>query len=239
MRFTGGAGAFVPVRFSPDTARLRFTGGTAILGPAGMTPSDVTTPKLDRLQRQAVYFNQTGNPTTQMQIHWQRTMEAIEAAFTALTGQVTDLSTIVAQIQAANALATAANSTAVATQSAIDIANSYTDPTNVVSAANDGTIAIAAHERIYGTGGRVSVGSGSASGFAPGDYVTVFYDDAARAGGAVTYHATTLAVAQTGNRHIVGQVTIPELGDPPATGTSPAAPGYTPGRDEGVGYDIP
>lgn len=43
-----------------------------------LTPATV---KLDRLQRQKVYFETSGVPTTQMQIHWQRTMEAIEKAF--------------------------------------------------------------------------------------------------------------------------------------------------------------
>jgi hypothetical protein len=194
---------------------------------------------LDRLQRQGTYFMPNGNPTTQMQLHWQRTMEAIEAAFAGLTGQVTDLSAIVAQIQAANDLAAAANATATATKASIDIANSYTNPTGVVSAANDGTVTVEAHSRVYGDGSSVSVNSGSVSGFTSGAYVTVFYDDAARSGGAVTYQGTTAAVAQTSNRHIVGQVTVPAAGNPPATGTSPPAPGYTPIGGERENYNEP
>lgn len=201
-----------------------------------MDPSTVTAPKLDRLQRQGTYFTPTGNPTAQMQVHWQRTMEAIEAAFASLTGQVTDLTAIVAQIQAANDLAAAANATAVSTKASIDIANSFTNPTSVVSGANDGSITISAHSRVYGDGSSVSVNSGSLSGFASGDYVTIYYDDAARAGGAVTYQGTTLAVAQVGNRHIVGQVTIPAAGDPPETGISPSAPGYV-SEKIAIGYE--
>lgn len=165
-------------------------------------------------------------PTAQMQLHWQRTMESIEKAFQALSGQVTDLSGIVAQIQAANALAAAANANAVAAKASIDIANSFTNPTSVVSATNDGTVTIIAHARVYGDGTSVAVNSGSVTGFASGDYVTVFYDDAARVGGAVAYQGTRTAVAQVGNRHIVGQVTIPAAGEPAADGISPTAPGY-------------
>lgn len=161
-----------------------------------------------------------------MQLHWQKTMEAIETAFAGLTGQVTDLTTIIAQIQAAQGLAQAANATAVAAKATIDIANSFTDPTGVMTAANDGTITIAAHSRVYGDGGTVSVNGGTVSGYVSGDYVTVFYDDAARAGGAVVYQGTKLAVAQSGNRHIVGQATIPAAGQSAVTAISPSAPGY-------------
>lgn len=165
-------------------------------------------------------------------------MEAIEAAFASLSGQVTDLSSIVAQIQAANDLAAAANASAVSAKSTIDIANSYTDPTSVMTATNSGAITIAAHSRIYGDGTIATVNSGSLSGYISGDYVTVFYDDAARTGGAVVYQGTTSAVAQTGSRHIVGQVTIPATGEPPATGTSPTAPGFIAIKDRTQDYYI-
>lgn len=202
-----------------------------------MAMESITAPKLDRLQRQGVYFAQNGNPTAQMQLHWQRTMEATEAAFAGLTRQVADLGALIAQIQAANDLAAAASATAAATKASIDIANSYTNPTGVVSAANDGTVTIESHARVYGDGSSVSVNSGGLTGFASGAYVTVFYDDAAREGGAVVYQGTTGAVAQTGNRHIVGQVTIPDAGSPPTTGTSPPAPGYTPKGGEREDYN--
>jgi hypothetical protein len=46
---------------------------------------------LARLQRQKAYFDREGYPTAQMQIHWQKTMEAIEAAFASLNATVIDL----------------------------------------------------------------------------------------------------------------------------------------------------
>lgn len=53
-----------------------------------ITPTIV---KLARLQRQKAYFEREGYPTTQMQIHWQKTMEAIEAAFASLNETVIEL----------------------------------------------------------------------------------------------------------------------------------------------------
>lgn len=47
--------------------------------------------KLARLQRQKAYFEREGYPTAQMQIHWQKTMEAIEAAFASLNETVVEL----------------------------------------------------------------------------------------------------------------------------------------------------
>jgi chromosome segregation ATPase len=46
---------------------------------------------LARLQRQKAYFEREGYPTAQMQIHWQKTMEAIETAFASLNEAVIDL----------------------------------------------------------------------------------------------------------------------------------------------------
>ena len=169
---------------------------------------------------------------------WQEAMEKIEDAFAGLTTQVTDLETLLLQVQAAQNLAQAANDNATATRNAQDLANSYTNPTGVLSATSDGTITVAAHSRVYPTSGTsVSVNSGSVSGFTSGFYVTVYYVDAGREGGTVTYKATTGAISQEGDTHIVGQVTIPEAGSAPSEGTSPTAPGYTPPPSGGGTYD--
>jgi len=53
-----------------------------------ITPTIVN---LARLQRQKAYFEREGYPTAQMQIHWQKTMEAIEAAFASLNATVIEL----------------------------------------------------------------------------------------------------------------------------------------------------
>lgn len=48
---------------------------------------------LARLQRQKAYFDREGYPTAQMQIHWQKTMEAIENAFVAVNATITEIAT--------------------------------------------------------------------------------------------------------------------------------------------------
>lgn len=235
---SGGTGTFEPARFTATPLRLVFSGGEAVLGPGtGSTSLTVTSPTLNRLNR--LIDKASGETDKQFQRRqqiWQTTMEAIEAAFAALTEQVNDNSNLLAQILAANALAQAANTTASQVRAATSLASSYTDPVSVLSADNTGAITVAAHTRRYTDGTSASVDAGSLSGFANGAFVTVFYEDAGREGGAVTYQGTTGATSQEGNRHIVGSVTIPQAGDPPASGNSPTAPGFTPPPDL-TGFD--
>lgn len=191
------------------------------MGSASMGPNLSATAenRLPRLHRQLSYFDRDGRPTQQMQQHWQNFAERIEQRFT-------DIESLLAQIQQAQATAAQAVQTANTTQSAIDLTNSYTNPVGVLSASSSGAVTVSAHQRIYGDGTSVSVNAGSVSGFAPGQAVTVYYTDPARDGGAVTYLGTTNAVSQTGDTHIVGQVTIPSVGQPDEYGTGPTAPGW-------------
>lgn len=227
---TGGNAAFQPSLFAGNPLALKLSSGAVSVGPGSPNLSSITTaPKLDRLQRMIRYFEANGTATPKMVLDWQNTMEAIEVALRGLTGQVGDLSTLVAQIKAAQDLAQSAQSIAAETKAQQDITNSYTSPSAVLTASNDGNITIAAHTRVYGDGSSVAVNGGSLSGFSAGDYVSVYYDDPARSGGAVTYMGTTSAVAQAGARHSVGQIAIPQSGEAPSTGGGVAAPGYTPG----------
>lgn len=218
----------VPIRFGGDPASLSISAGSALLGPGGTSSTVVTAPNLDRLQRFTKYFEPSGFPTPKMVLDWQNTMDAIEAALAGLTNQVGDIEAILAQIQAANDLALAANQTANAASNSLTITNSYTNPVSVLTANSDGVITIAAHTRVYGDGKSVPVNGGSISGFGQGQYVSVYYDDAARQGGAVVYHGSTSPVAQAGSTHSVGQITIPYAGQTPNTGGGVSPPGYVP-----------
>lgn len=237
---TWGTPATVPARIASSPLALVFTGGSVAAGPGTGTSLAVTTPTLDRLVYGENLTNPNGGVGERFQLIWQQTMEAIEDAFAALTTQVTDNTTLLNRIIAAQNLAQAANDNATAVSEAQDLADSYTDPTSVLTASNDGSIAIAAHSRVYPVSGTtVAVNSGSVSGFASGNYVTVYYKDAGRAGGAVTYQGTTNAVAQTGSVHIVGQVTIPAAGAASVSGSGPTAPGYTSPSTGGADYETP
>jgi len=230
LAVSGGEPEFEPRLSSFGPAAIALAFPAVSVGPGyPIFTTVVTAPKLDRIQRMVRYVNDDGTATPKLALDWQNTMEAIEVALSGLTGQVDNLQVLVKQIQAAQQLAQAANDTAQQSKAAQDIATSYTDPTSVLTADSTGAITISAHSRVYGDGRSVSVNGGSLSGFTSGDYVSVFYDDAARAGGAVTYQGTTQAIAQGGDRHSLGQITIPAAGASPETGGGVAAPGYTPG----------
>ena len=120
---------------------------------------------------------------------------------------------------------------ALATLNGQMIASQYPSADMVITAtvATPDTISISAHQCVY-TDRTVSVASGSLTGtWATGTLVHIYYDDLARAGGAVTYHDTTTAAdaAQSSTnpgRHYVGSITIPASGS--TSGITAAPPGW-------------
>lgn len=218
-----------PVRFSYAGATLTLGAGQVDIGPNLETGLLSGTVRLDRLMR-SVLITQTAPPTMQFQAFWQRHCEAIEAAFRAAQSQIDTLEQVVAGLQAAQQAAAQANQGVEMLSAGISLQSSRTDPVDgLLTGTSDGTVTIAAHSRVYTTGTTettVPVDGGSVSGFAQGAYVRVYYLDAAREGGAVTYQGTTAEVTQTGDTHVVGGVTIPQIGSPPASGEGTTPPGY-------------
>jgi ribosomal protein L12E/L44/L45/RPP1/RPP2 len=135
-------------------------------------------------------------------------------------------STAAANSQAAadaSAAATAANAREASLQA------SYIDPAAVLN-ATPALITIAPHDRIYpgaagGPATTVAVSGGTVGATAPDDVDYVFYLDAARVGGSVTYQVSTEPPVQTGDTHVVGAVTIPLTGTADG-GEGPRRPGY-------------
>lgn len=194
-------------------------------------------PRIERLQRfepsngkERVSLPGAGTAQTTFreQVVQQRNAEGIEKAFDSLQSQVAAMEQVLNLTREALRQATAVSER-------VSISGSYTNPTNVVSASAAGVVSIAAHERVYtdASNTAVAVDAGSLSGFLPGQTVTVYYADNARVGGAVTYLASMMAIAQEGATHVVGRVTIPQAGDPPATGGGPTPPGYVPPPNNG------
>ena len=228
IAFTPGSIPTIPELFAFQPARITLTPANDIdMGPSTEGTRTETTVKLDRLQRQFPVVDKNGYPTGQFHAFQQEFADTIEAAFALDREQIGENGRILDLI--ANALGIARNAldTANAVQAATSLQNSYTDPVAVLSATSGGAVTINAHDRVYADGSRVAVSAGSLSGFANGANVTVYYNDPAREGGAVTFIGSTSAVAQVGATHIVGQVTIPAAGEPNAPGYGPAAPGYT------------
>lgn len=127
--------------------------------------------------------------------------------------------------QAAQQAASDANAAAQAITAESALQNSYISPDTVLSATAT-TISVAAHTRYYTDGTSVAVNAGTVAATAAGDTDFVFYDDPARAGGAVTYQVSTTSPTQTGNRHVVGAVMVPAAGATATGGRGPLKPGY-------------
>lgn len=220
---------------TPSALLLRFVGGFVLNGlGTGTALAELDLGNLARLDRRTQLNTREGTPSVEFQLRWQRALEAIEAAVNSVNAAVVSQGVQIAALQAISAQAQAANNKAEQVNTRTSIEGSYTNPTAVLTASADGTITIAAHNRTYTDDlSSVAVNAGSISGLLNERFYTVFYSDAARAGGAVTYQAAEQAVAQGGTTHVVGRVSIPAIGNPPETGAGPTPPGYTPPPDGG------
>jgi hypothetical protein len=132
---------------------------------------------------------------------------------------------------AANIAASDAQDAATATTEASALANSYVTGLTVTAtdAGTDCTITISAHNRVYAyvPPTNVAVNGGSLTGKAYSTTFYIYYDQPTRAGGAVTYVATTNSadVAQLNNRHSVAQVVTPASGGGATNGGGSLPPG--------------
>lgn len=174
-----------------------------------------------------------------------------EQLFTNINAAITELGVQVDQIAAAqaaadaadaaaasaNAAAAAADAAAIAAQNSADtvqaessLANSYTTGLTITAtdAGANVTIAMSAHARIYGDGTSVAVSAGNVTGLAYSTSYWIFYDQASRAGGAVTYQAST-SIQGNGtapDRHFIGAVLTPAAAAPPNNGNPVRPPGF-------------
>ncbi len=157
-------------------------------------------------------------------------LEDLDTATQAALDAADNANTAAADAQTA---ADTAQNTADAQRTEASIANSYVENFTppLLSADSTGVVTIANHDRHYGDSTlnpTVSVtGDTIATGSASGSVIRVYYDDATRAGGAVTYQFTVDPAAppvQGGSRHSVGAVTIPVAGSSDGNYVKP--PGY-------------
>lgn len=189
--------------------------------------------KLPRLQITTPIVDAQGKPTPAFQRFWQAAMEQIEARLGAV--ELAELDTAIAGANTAAAAANTAASNAQTTAS--NIASISALQTSFVGAdclilglAATSEVDISSHTRLYGDGTSVNVSSGSVSGLTLGLIYFIYYDDAARAGGAETYHADTVAAnagytAATPDRHFVGYVVMPATSmDPDVQGVANSQP---------------
>lgn len=207
--------------------------------------------RLPRLPKGPIVDPKNGEPTLAFTVYWQRLLEAQEttdarqdefatelaqvvadlaAAQAELAQVVSDLAAAVAAIQAAQATADAA------VREAARI-NSYTAPTDVLTASDagsDATITVAGHARVYPVQGAydvtdVAITGGTIVGLAFATKYWVYYDDTTLADTSPAFQATTVAAdAQVGaaaGRHFVGVITTPADGGADTDGNGGAPPG--------------
>lgn len=188
--------------------------------------------KLPRLPIDAAIIDQSQRATVALHRYFETLTVNIEGQLGALqAAAVANAAAVAANAAAATAQTAATTATAAATTvtAANAIGNSYV--TGLTLTATDAgasvTIAISAHTRVYGDGTSVAVNSGTMTGAPYTTVQRIYYDDAARTGGAVTYQRTTSlsTAAQLGTRHSVGAVTTPAALGAVVTGNPVLPPG--------------
>lgn len=208
--------------------------------------TDIKLPRLDGVTQ---LVDSRGVATATFAIWWDKVAtqletginginEALEAAGLAQTAAVAaQTAADTAQAAAATAQAAADNAQGDATDasSATALANSY--PTGLSISASDAgasiTLTISAHNRVYATDPQttVAVNGGSIPGLAYNTVYYIHYLDPTRAGGTVTFLASTVSTdaAQINDNHSVGMVTTPApLGSSSGRPTGPPGSYYLP-----------
>lgn len=192
--------------------------------------------KLPRLQGNQQLIDENGYPTTVFILWWAEVASQVETSINGIAIALEAAGIALDAADAAQTAADAADAAALAAQGAADgvtaasaLANSYVTGLSI-TATDIGasvTINISAHTRVYGDGTSVAVSAGSLTGQPYSTVIYVYYDQASRAGGAVTYVATTNIddVAQLNDRHSVASVETPAAAAPPNNGGGVRPPG--------------
>lgn len=169
-------------------------------------------------------------------------LRALNTAFKVLVNNANATNAALEAAGIAQAAAASANAAAATAQNAADetasessIVQSYVtnfSGASPISVSSTGVVTILVHDRVYGNSTlnpTVAVSGGSLpTGAASTQVVRVYYDDASRAGGAVTYQFTVdpaAAPVQGGVRHVVGAAEVPVAGS--SNGGFIRPPGFT------------
>lgn len=194
----------------------------------------------------AIIDTQTGKATKEFTRYWNEFAGNIETAVNGLADAVDAIAAAQAAAEAAQVAANAAQTAADNAQDAADAAqatadaagsgaslgNSYVTGLTITAhdTGTDADITISDHTRVYGDGGSVSVIGATITRNNDVDF-WIYYDDHARAGGTVSYQTTTTyssAFFSQANpdRHFVGAIHTPAIGDPDTDGQPALPPGY-------------
>lgn len=187
--------------------------------------------KLPRLPTNQQIVDDKGYPTTVFVLWWNEFATAIETNFGGIEAALAAAGIALDAADVAIAAADAAQAATDASIEATALANSYVSGITVTATdvGADVTIAISAHTRnyAYDPPTSVAVNAGNVTGQPYDTQIYVYYVQASRAGGAVTYLATTdvTDVAQVGDTHSVATVLTPAAAAPPNNGGGSLPPG--------------
>lgn len=192
--------------------------------------------RLPRLAANFAIANPNGTPTNAFIQWWQGAVQQIETSVNNIQAALDAAAAADAAAVAANAAAVAADAAAVGAQGVADqvqadssLANSYTTGLTITAtdAGANATITISGHNRVYGDGATVAVTGGTVTALAYSTGYWVGYTQASRAGGAVTYTASTSIQGNgtSADYHFVGAVTTPAAAGGPIGGNPVLPPG--------------
>lgn len=177
-------------------------------------------PSLQRLV--PIVDPETGTPSPTFHVWWATVITKLSEAFNALSSVVDAVAAAQAAAETAQTAADTAQAAATTSNSVASLTTSGVAAATITAtdAGSDVTITISAHLRLYGDGDSVSVSGGSIPALSYSTKYYIYYDQPSRAGGTVTYQATTseATAAQTGDRHLVGAVTTPAALGAPVSG---------------------
>lgn len=203
---------------------------------------------LPKLQSVVALVTSAGHPTVAFQTWWQSVVNAIEAQerrqdeqldaieelqasqaqiIEDLAQTVSTLQETVGRLDDAITAITAVQETADKVTLSNAISASYTSPSTVLTASDNGvdaTITITNFMRIYDDGLKIDITGNVLTGLNYGTTYSVYYDDTARTLATPTFVATTIAADARHNavagRHFVGIVVTPIAGGPDGIGGS-------------------
>ena len=202
--------------------------------------------KLPRLPAGVAVVDGAGRPTAALARWWSDFADRIETEVGALAAaQAAQTAATLANTAAASAYAAAAAAQGLANtlEAQASLRTSFVSAATVIAGIDTGATAkatISAHTRIYGAGASVSVSAGEVTGLAFAANAYLYYDQASRLGGAVSFAATSdFAAAQPSiahpDRHYVGAVITPLDGAADTIGV-PNIPVLPPSFDAGSGW---
>lgn len=182
--------------------------------------------RLPRLPTNMQIVDGQGRPIAAFTRFWNEAMQEIEGSIDAVIEAQAAADAASASADAAQAAADSATGAVAGVASLQSLQNSGVDGDTTITSHDQVTavrVIVSDHTRHYGDGTSIAVTGGAINSLNFGQVYYIYYDDPARAGGAVAYQAATtntnvLPTDTFPNRHYVGSAVAISSGDPDGMG---------------------